>query len=699
MSNTDKKIEIFNNLFLKIKKQIIDNQSSSKLKFDEREVLLNSFIVSIKTLLIKEMFLKEEKVEIEKKINLNYFFIELDNIFREIFTDGSFRKADLEIIREKSIQQLILQYLESKDSIIIDLAGKDLFSQIYETALNKNEKDQLGLFYTPEIIVNYILNLVNYKTDSEIVNKKILDPSCGSGSFLVKSVNRLLQALKKENLEESEILYKIRNAVFGIDIDPIAVFLSKTNILFQIFPLFITLYKKRTLTQFPPLHVYCFDSLNKKSRNKDTTSFKIINREKEFTSGFDFIVGNPPYIESKKMDIETKKKCIENFPEICKGAFDIYICFIQLGLDLLSVNGKLGFIIPNKFLSANYSKALRKKIIYEFDILHLVDLSSSNIFKNASVYPIIISIKKRKSKSEGIKNNFLISKVEGQITNIEEIKGIPINQSFFKKTVNNFIFSFPNDLDEAELVKRLIMTSPFKLGEFLKISWSVSFHRKGLREQFVFTKNVDGNFRKILGGKKFGGNSEVKRYLIQWDGHWIDYNREKAKRLNNPFPPLSLFNNEKIIICQNSKRIRAVLDKEGFICKDIFFVAKITPKTLNTSLNYEVILSVINSKLMSYLYDRIFSSTHVSGRYLHYLPTYLHSLPFPKLSEIEKKQLHELTKKIMKKEITEKDFIKIDKEIDKIIYNAFGLENHEIEIVEKYVSSYMSLKKLKDIRK
>lgn len=180
------------------------------------------------------------------------------------------------------------------------------------------------------------------------------------------------------------------------------------------------------------------------------------------------------------------------------------------------------------------------------------------------------------------------------------------------------------------------MTSPFKLGEFLKISWSVSFHRKGLREQFVFTKNVDGNFRKILGGKKFGGNSEVKRYLIQWDGHWIDYNREKAKRLNNPFPPLSLFNNEKIIICQNSKRIRAVLDKEGFICKDIFFVAKITPKTLNTSLNYEVILSVINSKLMSYLYDRIFSSTHVSGRYLHYLPTYLHSLPFPKLSEIEK---------------------------------------------------------------
>ncbi|MHA1352559.1 MAG: hypothetical protein ACTSPP_07215, partial [Candidatus Heimdallarchaeaceae archaeon] len=116
-------------------------------------------------------------------------------------------------------------------------------------------------------------------------------------------------------------------------------------------------------------------------------------------------------------------------------------------------------------------------------------------------------------------------------------------------------------------------------------------------------------------------------------------------------------------------------------------------------LNYEVILSVINSKLMSYLYDRIFSSTHVSGRYLHYLPTYLHSLPFPKLSEIEKKQLHELTKKIMKKEITEKDFIKIDKEIDKIIYNAFGLENHEIEIVEKYVSSYMSLKKLKDIRK
>ncbi|MHA1867200.1 MAG: Eco57I restriction-modification methylase domain-containing protein [Candidatus Heimdallarchaeaceae archaeon] len=699
MSNTNEKIEIFNTLFLKIKKQILESSIIIKLRLREREVLLNSFIISIKTLLVRELFFKEGKGEIIQNIDLYLKFKEIDYIFREIFIDSSITKTDLEIIKEKSIQEIITQYIENKDLIIQDFAGKDLFSQIYERALSKSEKNQLGLFYTPETIVNFILNLVKYNSNSDIIDKKILDPSCGSGSFLVKTVNRLLKALKREKLDECEILFKIIDAVFGIDIDPIAIFLSKTNILLQIFPLFLELYKKRTLTQFPSLNIYCFDSLNKKSYNTDSIPFKIINRKNEFNSGFDFVVGNPPYIESKKMNIETKRKCKENFPEISKGAFDIYICFIQLGLDLLNWNGKLGFIIPNKFLSANYSKGLRKRIISEFDILHLVDLSSSNIFKDASVYPIIISIKKRKFKLEITTNNILISKLEGQIKNIEEIKGISIEQSFFTKTVNNFIFSFPNDLNEAELVKRLIIKSPLKLGNFLKIRWTVSFHKKGLREQFVFTRNEDGTFRKILGGKKFGGNSEVKRYMIQWNGYWIDYNREKAKEMNNPFPPLRLFNNEKIIICQNSKRIRAVLDKEGFICKDIFFVGNTTQKAHNSEISYEVILSVINSKIMSYLYDRIFSSTHVSGRYLHYLPTYLHSLPFPKLSKEEKKQLHELSEKIMEKEITENEFMKIDEQIDKIVYNAFRLEDYEIEIVEKFVSSHMTLRKTKDIRK
>ena len=101
------------------------------------------------------------------------------------------------------------------------------------------------------------------------------------------------------------------------------------------------------------------------------------------------------------------------------------------------------------------------------------------------------------------------------------------------------------------------------LDNYLNIKWTISFHATGLREKFLFPEKPRSEFaKKIIGGKSFAGNDDINRYNLKWGGWWIDYNEELARKQKNQLPPKSLFEQEKLIICQNSLRLRATYDKK-----------------------------------------------------------------------------------------------------------------------------------------
>lgn len=167
-----------------------------------------------------------------------------------------------------------------------------------------------------------------------------------------------------------------------------------------------------------------------------------------------------------------------------------------------------------------------------------------------------------------------------------------------------------------------------RIGEAADIRWTVSFHRAGLRDEFVFDRRPDSpHARRFLGGGRFAGNREVGRYSVQWAGGWIDYDEARALEAKNGLPPASVHASPKAIICQNVRRARVALDTEGFFLKDTLLSMRLRPSEAPEVLPWLVI--VLNSDLLHYLYEHAYAGTRKGGAYLHFLGRYLQPFPFP----------------------------------------------------------------------
>ena len=253
---------------------------------------------------------------------------------------------------------------------------------------------------------------------------------------------------------------------------------------------------------------------------------------------------------------------------------------------------------------------------------------------------------------------------------------------FFERTINKTIY-FPQN-NVFPLLERTFSQSQHSLGDILRFRWAISFHRRGLREQFVSKSPKGENPQKLLGGKPFGGNREVERYKVSWNGYWLDYDREKSKALKNNFQDLKYFKEKKIIICQHALRMRATIDKQGYACKDIFLLGHLREvgKLLNLSL--ECILGLLNSKLFSYIYNIMLSGSEIMGKYLHYLPTFIHDLPFLIPSESNQRLLEGYVNQMLAEYNEE-----IDKKIDELVYQIYDCTEEEINAIENHISNHL----------
>jgi hypothetical protein len=129
----------------------------------------------------------------------------------------------------KKIQKTLLTYDPATPSLMPE-AVKDLLKQLYEQLLPKTIRHNLGEFYTPDWLAEYTIKESGFKPSD-----KVLDPTCGSGTFLVLLINQIIKNLKKK---PAEIVKHILSHVYGFDLNPLAVIASRTNYLLAISPLF-----------------------------------------------------------------------------------------------------------------------------------------------------------------------------------------------------------------------------------------------------------------------------------------------------------------------------------------------------------------------------------------------------------------------------------------------------------------------------
>ncbi|MEM5883132.1 MAG: N-6 DNA methylase [Candidatus Aenigmatarchaeota archaeon] len=158
---------------------------------------------------------------------------------------------------------------------------KDLFKRLYQNLVPRDIRRKLGEYFTPDWLAELVLNEVGYDGNPD---KRVLDPACGSGTFLVLVIKRIKEYADEHFLDKRELLQKIINNVKGIDLNPLAVLASKANYLIALSDLLR--YRPREGIEIP---IYLADSISVERGQKWKTldsegeeEFRLYTTEGEF---------------------------------------------------------------------------------------------------------------------------------------------------------------------------------------------------------------------------------------------------------------------------------------------------------------------------------------------------------------------------------------------------------------------------------
>ncbi len=227
-------------------------------------------------------------------------------------------------------------------------------------------KKRLGVVYTPEPIVNLILDNVLPSQPEGLADAVVCDPACGDGAFLTAIARRALTRLRR-----AEALAML-GRMTGYDIDRKAIALCRQRL-------------DGVLADWYP---------------GDRVEWKLQERSALDKSAFrnDFgrfthVVGNPPYVRVQHLEQYGRNRIAGQW-EVIRGATDLYLVFYELGLDLLRDGGVLGYISPSSWLRSDSGSALRRLLAAKHTVKKIMDFADHQVFDDATTYTVIAIIAK-----------------------------------------------------------------------------------------------------------------------------------------------------------------------------------------------------------------------------------------------------------------------------------------------------------------
>jgi len=279
----------------------------------------------------------------------------------------------------------------------------------FELTAKKERRKEHGIYYTPRFVTDYIVretvgHFLKERSHNEILNIKILDPACGSGSFLIRAYDELLNyhayrsGKSVTELDQYERLPVLIKNIFGVDLDMQAVEIACLNLLLR------SLARRETLPSLAD-NIRQGNSLISGTEQELRKYFgdnwqekKQFNWEQEFGSimvdgAFDVIIGNPPYVRIQTLSRD-EADYYREFYQSAFGSFDIYILFLEQAIKLLKPEGRLGFITSGKFLKADYGRRIRQLLHQNCTVESIIDLSAQQVFAEATTYPVIVVLRK-----------------------------------------------------------------------------------------------------------------------------------------------------------------------------------------------------------------------------------------------------------------------------------------------------------------
>lgn len=517
-------------------------------------------------------------------------------------------------IDDKALKAILKRLYYPESPYEFSVLPADILGQTYERFLGKvirltaghqarvEDKPEVrkagGVYYTPTYIVDYIVKntvgkLLEGSTPKKAEKLSILDPACGSGSFLIGAYQYVLdwhldfyikdepdKRARRKNpviyqsdggdwrLTASEKKRILLNNIYGVDIDQQAVEVTKLSLLLKVLEGENNESLQRQLKMFqeralPDLrnNIKCgnslvshdyyhgkpHDALNDDERFRLNSfdwhgkeGFPLIKKD----GGFDAVIGNPPYVRQESLG-DMKEYFQKNYA-VYHGIADLYAYFIERGVSLLKKGGLFSYIVANKWMRANYGEPLRKWLKEQHPV-KIIDFGDLPVFQKVTTYPCVMVIKKDSPPKKMQAVNFKTLDFES-IANYEE-------EHRFDVALSSLVDEGWSLVDEKQ--KDLI----FKLksvGVPLKEYIEGNIYRgilTGLNKAFV----IDEDIRKALIREDSKSEEIIKPFLVGRD----------IKRYQKP-------QNDKYLIFTRRgveiKRYRAILE---YLRK---FKTELTPK-------------------------------------------------------------------------------------------------------------------------
>ncbi len=457
------------------------------------------------------------------------------------------------------------------------IGTSDLYpALLYEELLTCKEKKPLGQVYTPLEIIGSMLDQV-FQIKNIDKNIKILDPSCGGGYFLIelyKYINNACPEIDKK--------YIIENMLYGIDIDNFSIFLSKMGLI---------------------LH----SGLNDVEFNVYNADFLADNLN---IGNFDIIIGNPPYVGHKNMNMEYRKILYEKYSDVYYNKADISYCFFKKGKDVLKSDGIISFITSRYFMEALYADKLRNFLKNKFNIVTIFDYNGNKVFKRAMISPAIVTLSNSWNKNMFTyvkKSNDIFESYEYRQDKLKDSGWIILKdeeEKLFEKidSISNIYIKdiltirqgIITGCDKAFVVDEEVIEK-YKIESFLLRKWikNSNISRNAVKYNNLYLIYSDiiedekycpnaikylHNFKDTLMNRRECVKGFRKWYELQWGRNKSDYE------------------NPKIIFPYKSKQNSFYYDDKAYFCSaDIYLMNNFSE---DVPLNY--LISYLNSDIFEF---------------------------------------------------------------------------------------------------
>ncbi len=703
-------------------------------------------------------------------------------------------------IDDKPLNEIIRKLYYPESPYVFSQIPSEILGQVYEKFLGKvirltpshqakvefkpEVRKAGGVYYTPKYIVDYIVKntlgeLLKKKTPAQAKKLKILDPACGSGSFLIgayqylldwyleqyaKEASKYKKMIYKDGLDQWKLVTKekkniLLNNIYGVDIDRQAVEVTKLSLLLKV----LENENSDTLqSQMQLFHERALPDLSQNIKYGNSligTDFFIGKNLELFerddmeninafdwdgkdgfanimkAGGFDVVIGNPPYVRQESLG-DAFKSYTQSRYETYAGTADLYVYFIEKSCKLLNKDGYYSVIVANKWMRGNYGQALRqfleKRKIYE-----IIDFGDLPVFQGATTYPCIIKVSNAKPKDFHV---LKVSDLDGSnrndwLSTLMKKNAYKINLSYLSPSAWSL-----NTEAEAKLLEK-IKSAGIPLEEYTggKIYRGIL---TGLNEAFVIDTETkdrlikeDPKSKEII--KPFLEGKDIKRYGILENRKWLIFipwhfplhkdssikgvskeaEIEFSKNYPSVYQHLLKFKRQ----LSNRNKVETGIRYEWYAlqrCAASYYqefekskiiwgnLAKEAPFSFDTSRAYVnapgcifitdnlYTLGCLNSKLNWYYLKSIAAGRQ--GGFIEAKPTYVEQIHIPQVVATKNKQMEQLVDQMLysrkqlhfaKSDVDKKHYQQkigiVDKQINTLVYELYGLTKEEINIIEK----------------